>query len=190
MKKKILLLAVFALCMAILATSSLAYFTAEEETHNVITTAGVDIELQEWQQTADGLVPYPGEKLAVMPGATVSKIVTVKNLQAPVYIRAKFDVVITLDEGETPTIPEGLVTVHVNGDEWVRKDGDTEWWYYNGVVEEDASTEAFVTSVEFSGPDMGNEYQNSEIDVIVTAQAVQVANNGTNALTATGWSAE
>ena len=34
---------------------------------------------------------------------------------------------------------------------------------------------------------MGNEYQNAEATVDVTAQAVQTANNGDSALTAKGW---
>ena len=36
---------------------------------------------------------------------------------------------------------------------------------------------------------MGNEYQNAAATVDISAQAVQTANNGTSALTASGWPA-
>jgi len=37
---------------------------------------------------------------------------------------------------------------------------------------------------------MGNEYQNCTVSVDVSAQAVQVANNGADVLEAKGWPAE
>ena len=47
MKRKLLILSVLAICVAIVAAGTLAYFTAEDTAHNVITTGGVDIELKE-----------------------------------------------------------------------------------------------------------------------------------------------
>ena len=69
MKRKILLLAAVVMCVSIIASGTLAYFTSEDEVHNVITTDAVDIQIEEWQETAEGLVPYPQESpIAVMPG--------------------------------------------------------------------------------------------------------------------------
>ena len=48
MKKKLLMLSAVAICIAILAAGTLAFFTAEDTAHNVITTGGVDIKLYEW----------------------------------------------------------------------------------------------------------------------------------------------
>ena len=195
MKKKIILVAAVAICAAILASGTIAYFTAEDEVHNVITSDAVDIQIEEWQETDEGLVPYPKkDPIEVMPGVTVSKIATVKNMEAEAYIRAKFEVVIIDANGDVMQIsPETLasiITLTMNGEDWIRKDGDSEWWYYADSVATGASTEAFFTEVVFDGPNMTNEYQNCTVEVIVDAQAVQTENNGDSAIEAAGWPAE
>lgn len=56
MKRKILILSVLAICIATLAAGTIAFFTAEGKAHNVITTGGVEIAVQEW---ADDEKPSP-----------------------------------------------------------------------------------------------------------------------------------
>ena len=192
MKKKILLLAAVAICTATLASGTLAYFTSEDQVHNVITTNSVDIEIEEWQDEIGN--PYPDDPIDVMPGVTVSKIATIKNLDAEAYIRAKFEVVITREDDSvmelSPETLASIITLTMNGEDWLRKDGDDEWWYYHAPIAAGASTEAFFTEVVLDGPNMTNEYQNCTVDVIVTAQGVQTANNGASAIEAAGWSVE
>ena len=107
MKRKLLFLAVITICMAIVASGTMAYFTTEDTAINVISTGAVDIEVEEWQQTDNGLVPYPDdEPIEVMPGAAVSKIVTVKNLAEDSYVRAKFDITITDENGAEMQLDE------------------------------------------------------------------------------------
>ncbi len=195
MKKKLLLLAAVAICVAILAQGTLAYFTAEEQVHNVIMSGAVNIEIEEWQKTEGGLVPYPKiEPINVMPGSTVSKIATIKNIEAEAYVRAKFEVVVRGADTKVMELPsdklDDIITVTMNGGDWLRKIGDDEWWYYSGVVATGASTEALFTEVVFDGPNMTNEYQNCTVEIIVKAQAVQTANNGESAIEAAGWPAE
>ena len=189
MKKKILLLAVAAICAAILASGTSAYFTSEDQVRNVITSGAVDIQIEEWQDEIGN--PYPDAPIHVMPGATVSKIATVKNLEAEAYIRAKFEVVITRADGSvmelSPETLASIITLTMNGEDWLRKDGDGEWWYYADAVAMGASTEAFFTEVVFDGPNMTNEYQNCTVEVIVKAQGVQTANNEESSLDAAGW---
>ena len=48
MKRKLLILSVLTILLAILAANTLAYFTADTAAHNVITTGNVDIVLNEW----------------------------------------------------------------------------------------------------------------------------------------------
>ncbi|MFW5617801.1 MAG: SipW-dependent-type signal peptide-containing protein, partial [Prevotella pectinovora] len=48
MKRKLLILSALAICIAMLAAGTLAYFTSEGKAHNVITTGGVKIAVQEW----------------------------------------------------------------------------------------------------------------------------------------------
>lgn len=195
MKKKVLLLAVIAICAAICASGTLAYFTAEDRAHNVITTNGIGILIEEWQETAAGLVPYPKDKpIDVMPGVAVSKIAAVKNLEADAYIRAKIDLTVMDPEGNVMDLSgetlEKIISVAVNTDHWIRKADDGQWWYYSEVVDGGDTTEALFTEVVFSGPNMTNEYQRCTVNVVVTAQAVQAANNGEAVMEAAGWPAE
>ena len=99
MKKKIVYMAVLCILLSLLANGTLAYFTAEDTARNVITTGKVDIVIEEWQQTENGLEKYPSEPIAIMPATTVSKIVTVKNLDAECFIRARLDMIVKDLEG-------------------------------------------------------------------------------------------
>lgn len=193
MKKKILTIAVLISCLAVFTSGTLAYFTAEDTAHNVITSGAVDIVIEEWQETKDGsLVPYPKDKsIEVMPGTVVSKIVTIKNNDEESFIRAKLEVVIKDASGKTldilPETLSGIVSVVINDTDWKQKAGEAHWWYYTSSVDTDEVTEPLLTDVVFDGKNMTNEYQNCTIEINVDAQAVQTTNNGDNALEAAGW---
>lgn len=173
MKRKILCLSVLAIMLAILAAGTLAYFTAEGRTRNVITTGSIKISVIEQQLVDDELVAYPSEKITnVMPGAEISKIVTIKNTgSSEAWIRVKVEKSITrADEGEANV---SLVQLNFDEDNWVEKDG---YYYYKNPVLTGDSTTALFDTVTFD-PQMGNEYQNCEASINVIAQAVQTANN-------------
>lgn len=189
MKKRIFALAVVMICLSILASTTLAYFTDIGTARNVITSGGVHIAVEEWQQTAAGLTPYPKEQpIVVMPATTVSKLVTVKNHEAESFIRARLELTIKDPAGKEMTVSaaelEKLIRLHMNTGDWMLKDG---WWYYGEPVDTDKATRPLMTAVEFDGPNMTNEYQNCTVEVHVYAQAVQTANNGISALEALGW---
>ena len=195
MKKKLLLLSSLAMCAAFIVLGTSAYFTAEEQVHNVLTTKGVNIKIEEWKETEDGLVPYPREEPVVaMPGITVSKIATIKNVEAECFIRAKVELVLKDKEGKIMELPpetiDSILSVRMNVDDWICKDGDSEWWYYDHAVATGVSTEPLFTEIIFDGPNLTNEYQNCAVEVIVKAQAVQTANNGNSSMDSTGWPAE
>lgn len=67
MKRRALILSALALLAALFAAGTIAYFTAEGQAHNVITTGGVDIAVQEWAdedktqpfQDPTGVMPAP-----------------------------------------------------------------------------------------------------------------------------------
>ena len=187
MKRKLLIVSVVAICIAILAAGSLAYFTAEGTAHNVITTGGVEIELKEW---ADAEREKPFENMTgVMPGTKVTKIVEVKNTGASdAWVRVK--VAKNIELGQKIEIPgldnpqEELVVLDINTQDW---ELDTDGFYrYKSVLKPGETTTPILRSVEFK-PAMGNEYQNAQISVEVSAQAVQTANNGTTVMAAQGW---
>lgn len=159
--------------LAILAAGSLAYFTAEGRARNVITTGSIKISVVEQQLVDDKLIDYPNEKITnVMPGAEISKIVTIKNTgSSEAWIRVKVDKSIArADKGESDV---SLVRLDFDTENWVGKDG---YYYYKKPVPAGESTTALFGTVTFD-PQMGNEYQNCEVSIDVIAQAVQTANN-------------
>ena len=186
MKKKVLVLAVIVMCLAVLASGTLAYFVAEGTARNVITTGGVGIELVEKYVDASGAkVDFPKEGITgVMPGTSVSKIVSVKNTEAEAWIRVAVEKKITGADGKE--LSADVVTFVVDETKWQLKDG---YYYYLKPVAEGASTDILFDEVMFAGS-MGNEYQGCKAEILVSAQAVQTANNGTSVLEAAGWPKE
>lgn len=180
MKRKLLILSALAICIAMLVTGTLAYFTAEGKAHNVITTGGVEIAVQEW---ADEEKTKPFEDLTgIMPGMTVTKIAEIKNTGASdAWVRVKVEKNIKLKGEGTPDT--GLVELALNTAYWTEKDG---YYYYTKALKPGEVTAPVFTSVTFNAT-MGNEYQNATATVDVFAQAVQTANNGDAVMNAQGW---
>ena len=184
MKRRLLLAAVITICLSMAAYGTLAFFTAEDTAHNVITSGGVDIDLLEWADE-EKTVPFPEEGAdGVMPGSEVTKIVEVKNTGASdAYIRVKVEKEIVLSpdaEGEPDT---GLIVLDFDENNWIEKDG---YYYYKKILSPGDVTEPLFASVSFDAS-MDNLYQNSNVTVDVTAYAVQSANNGESATEARGW---
>lgn len=192
MKKKLLILSLAAICLAIAAVGTLTYFTSVDSAHNVITTGGIEIELQEWMENPDPgedgeeLIAFPADGITdVMPGTSVSKIVRVKNIGSnPAYIRLQVDKTITPAQAEGDvTLDPDLVALNFNTTAWTYQGG---YYYYNEALDPDDTTPDLFTTVTFDS-DMDNPYQGCTVDIEITAYATQVANNGTSALTATLW---
>lgn len=181
MKRKLLILSVLAICIATLAVGTLAYFTAEGRAHNVITTGGVEITVQEW---ADEEKTKPFEDVTgIMPGMTVTKIAEIKNTGASdAWVRVKVEKNIKLQGEGTPDT--ALVELNLNLTDWTL--GEDGYLYYNKALKPGEVTEPIFTAVTFNVT-MGNEYQNATATVDVAAQAVQTANNGDTVMDAKGW---
>ena len=84
MKKRLVIVALLVIGIAILSAGTIAYFTSQDTAHNVITSGGVKITLDEWMDEVGG-TPYPAKPVEVMPGTSVTKIVTVKNQDADAW---------------------------------------------------------------------------------------------------------
>lgn len=194
MKKKLLLLAAVIACIAIAVTGTLAYFSADDTAHNVITTGGVNIKVVEQTRNDDkALVDFPEEGIqGVMPGTSVAKIVRIQNTGvSEAWIRVKMDTSILDEQGEDLplTIGDSEKTVVefsvLTG--WL--DGGDGYWYYEKPVSAGEMTDALLEEVHFSEK-MGNEYQNCTANLLICAEAVQTANNGETVLDAQGWPEE
>ena len=182
-KKKIIAMMALVIVIAILGTGTLAYFTTKAVVHNVITTGGVGITLEEKMLDENGNeVDYENPKDHVSPGEDVSKIVRVKNDDADAWIRVRVDMRVETPRDEMD--PGEDITLNYNAEDWTYHEG---WYYYNEILPSGQRTTPLFEEVNLSGEGMGNEYQNSTIYIDVKAQAVQSANNGTSVLTATGW---
>lgn len=181
MKRKLLVLSVAAICLAIIAAGTLAYFNAEDKAHNVITTGGINIAVQEW---ADEEKTQPFEdKEGIMPGNVVTKIVEVENTGAnEAWVRVKFSVNIAL-AGDGEADPS-LIHLAINDEKWI--DGGDGYYYYSEPLAPGETTSEALSSVSFDKT-MGNEYQGATATVDVEAEAVQTANNGASATEAAGW---
>ena len=190
MKRWIIAITLFAASLLIISETH-AHYTVSSQAHNVITTGGVEIAVEEWQQTPQGLSPYPDTPIAVMPGREVSKIVTVRNLEKTCYVRARVMAIIMDREGKETVLSQedvdALLQWDVDQAFWQQKENDDIWWYYTKSLQEGAVTAPLFEKILFPGQEMGNRYQGSTIRVHVTAQAVQAANNGESALLAVGW---
>lgn len=183
MKKRAFAIAVIVICLSILATTTLAYYTTADVTRNVITSSGIAIQIEEVD--ADGN-PYPVKPVLIMPSEEVDKVVKVCNVQRDSFIRAKIDVAIKKD-GKPTDLDPSVVAITLGSEKWLTKEGDSQWLYYDKLMGYDEYTEELMTKVSFSGPGMTNEYQGCTIEVTITAQAVQADNNKTTVLEALGW---
>lgn len=185
LKKRIVSLAVVIALFAIAAVGTLAYFTDEGTAHNIITTGKIDIVLNDDTLDENGqLVEFPEAGIpGVMPGADVDKIVSVTNKSdGDAWVRivvdqnvmkdgVALDATVKNDAGEE--IP-AIVINFCEDTKWMQgTDGN---WYYTEAVAPEATTERLFESVSFA-PEMGNEFQGCTINIVVTAQAVQVKNN-------------
>ena len=183
MKKKTVTLALIAALLAICAIGTTAFFTDRGKATNVITTGGVKIDLLETAVKDGELAPFEDVE-GVMPGMEVSKIVEVKNIgESDAYIRVSVEKAIALAENREGEVDLSLVKLDINTADWTEQDG---YYYYNSALKPGETTKPLFTAVTFDEA-MGNLYQQSTATVTVNAEATQVANNGTDALTAAGW---
>jgi len=183
MRRKLLLGALAVICLSILAYGTVAYFTAEDVAHNVITSGGVKIALQEWADD-NKTVPFPQDGVnGVLPGSEVTKIVEVKNTGASAaFVRVKVEKIFALDDA-TAQGDESLILLNINDAAWTLNGG---YYYYNQALEPGETTAPLFTTVGFDKT-MDNLYQNCQIGVSIVAYATQAANNGDSPLTANGW---
>lgn len=189
MKRKIFSLALVIGLLAIAVGSTAAYFTTSETAHNVITTHKVNIDIQETTIVADENgkieeVPFGSVSFEhVMPTATVSKIVKVQMPKdsATAWVRVKIEKNVTLADNTAGNTDYMMIDIE---DGW--EQGEDGWYYYEKPLKAEGITEPIFEKVQFSHA-MGNNHQNAKANIVITAQAVQTANNGSTVMEAAGW---
>lgn len=198
MKKRVFVAAVIVVCIAMLAAGTLAYFTDEVETHNIITSGEIDISLfEQVEEGAEAIRNEDGEVIGyrfsdVLPGKTVQKQVQVlSNTAQQAWVRVQLSHTITKDGKVLPKEKNGVEMVQYTvNSKWV-KIGD--WYYYPTPLNGGSSTEPVIETVKFA-EEMDNAYQNATVTMDVKAQAVQVKNNpipeGGDLSLVAGWPSE
>ena len=187
MKKKILYIAALFICLSSIYGGTFAYFTATDTARNVITSGGIDVRIIE-QQMVDGvLLPYTHYPIQILPATSVSKIVSVQNMEQSAWVRMKYTVTVYDENGEKMEISADKlkkeIIIEPDSDQWILE-GD--WWYYRSAIQSGEMTKPLFEEIVFSGL-MDNRYQNCTMTIDVTAQAVQKANNGSFVNEALGW---
>lgn len=169
-------------CAALIASGTLAFYSAEETAKNVMKTGKLDIDLKE---ETDGGEPWPEEGFEdIMPGMDVTKVVYGVNTGTmDVWLRVMLEKTITPAEGVEAELNFEKITLDINTADWTEKDGI---YYYNKPLRPGEESAPLFTKVHF-GEELGNEYMNAKAEIEVTMQAVQANNNGESALTASGW---
>lgn len=183
-KIKIFVVALVAVMMSFISTTTLAYYTAVGKATNVITTGNVSFIIHEL--TNQG-IEFPKEGVYIVPGDIVSKKVSIESdCEHPFYLRVKM--VYGVDSQELTA--EDCFKLNIDEEHWVLHDG---WYYYTGIVNPGETTPDVFSHVEIVGSKVDNSYLGKTLTLTVKAQAVQSENNPIsdgNTYTASGWPAE
>lgn len=191
MKKRALYIAVIIICLSIITGGTFAYFSTDDVAHNVITTKKVELNVLVQKQEGGSLNEDLNEAIPVMPGITVSKVISAQGLQTESWARIKYNFAMYDVYGEKMQLSkdelEQLILVQPDTAHWTEKDG---WWYCNESLESGEISKPLFKEIKFAGKEMGNEYQNTHVKLWITGQAVQCNNNGNSVLEAAGWPEE
>lgn len=177
MKKRIALVSVICVALALLAFSTLAYFTREDKTTNVITMGTVEMSLTEEGEGTAVVDPEgntTGMKFEnVVPGKIVSKKPIITNTGSEMFY-TRVRVTTSIEPAVAGTVLDAsLVQPNIDTETWI-PDGNG-WYYYSGALNSGEYVSPF-DSVTFDAA-MGNDYQSCTVTMTVEAQAVQVKNN-------------
>lgn len=183
-KLKIFVVALVAMLMAFISTSTLAYYTTVGKATNVVTSGNIQFIIHEM---TDQGKEFPREGVYIVPGDIVSKKVSIESdCDHPFYLRVKM--VYGIDSQELTA--EDCFKLNINKEHWVLHDG---WYYYTDIVNPGETTPEVFSHVEIIGSKMDNNYLGKTLTLTVNAQAVQSENNPITdgkTHTASGWPAE
>ncbi|MFI3284513.1 MAG: hypothetical protein R3Y57_05470 [Erysipelotrichaceae bacterium] len=169
MKKKIPFILII-IIVSLVGYQSLAYYTTNTTSKNIITTSDIDLSLSVMTLNDEGeLESLNTEAIKVMPGDIYSQIPFVTNTgQETFYTRVYLESEIVDEDGEKID-HEGLV-FNIDETKWKL---DTEGWYrYADTVSFGENTDPLFTTVTIP-TDLGNEFTEYSMVIRLQAQCVQ-----------------
>lgn len=187
MKRKLLSISILAISLCLLCYGTIAYFTHEDTATNVITSGNLKIELHEMAtvQGSDELVEFQ-DVVGIMPGDSVSKIVTVENVgDYAAYVRIAVDKSIEGPNAASASEDYRHIQLDFDTVNWEERDG---YYYYKVALQPGETTKPLFRNVTFSSQ-LGNSLNSGKAKITVKAQATQVKNNGASVFETAGWPA-
>lgn len=176
MKRRVLALALILVLSALISSGTVAYFTTQKKTNNVITTGHIDIRLIDTGAR-------DSKQITVTPLSEYSREVSVKNTgNHPAWVRIALNCAVTLSNGSVERSDE-WIRLHMCSADWVEQDG---YYYYTKPLQPNETTPLLMDKVTF-GADIDESYENSRTTLDIIAYGVQVENNGDTYLEAQGW---
>lgn len=167
-KLKVFVVSLVAMMMALISTSTLAYFQTVGKATNVVTSGNIRFIIHEMTDQGQ---EFPKEGVYIVPGDIVSKKVSIESdCEHPFYLRVKM--VYGVDSQELSA--EDCFKLNINEEDWELYDG---WYYYKQVVEPGETTSDVFSHVEIVGAKVDNSYLGKTLTLTVKAQAVQSENN-------------
>ena len=183
-KIKIAVVALVAAMMALISTSTLAYYSTVGKATNVVTSGSIQFIIHEM---TDQGTEFPREGVYIVPGDVVSKKVSIESdCDHPFYLRVKMIYGVNSQELSS----EDCFKLNIDEEHWVLHDG---WYYYTGIVNPGETTPDVFSHVEIVGSKVDNSYLGKTLTLTVKAQAVQSENNPITdgiTYTASGWPGE
>lgn len=178
MKRKLTVISVIILVVALLSAGTYALTTVEDTARNIVTAGGIDFEILE---RTDGGDPFPVNGIQILPGDTVSKVVTVHSIcDHPMYVRVR----LTKDVDNELLTAEDRFSMNINTAAWEYKDG---YYYCKTALAPHEETAPLFTEVHIDGESVDNSYLGATFLLDITGYAVQSENNGQSVFDATGW---
>ncbi len=183
-KIKILVVALVAAMMALISTSTLAYYQTVGKATNVVTSGNIQFIIHEM---TDQGTEFPKDGVYIVPGDIVSKKVSIESdCEHPFYLRVKMVYGVNAQELSS----EDCFKLNIDENNWILHEG---WYYYNGIVQPGETTPNVFSHVEIVGSKVDNSYIGKTLTLTVKAQAVQSENNPVsdgNTYNAFGWPKE
>lgn len=178
MKRRLLIVFGLVAVLAMISSGTLAYYFVDQTVDNTVTAGNVKVEIHEVMSNGE---KFPEDGVNVLPGDTVSKIVTFENTGThPMYLRVK----LTKGVNDENLSAEDYLIMDINTKAWTYKDG---YYYYNHVLEAEQTTEVLMTEVHIDGWAVDNAYLGKKFTLDVTVEAVQAEYNGSTVWEAAGW---
>lgn len=185
--RKIMILLVIILCITAI-TFSYSYITLKFESDNIITFGSIKMKLmqKEVKDSKEFLVDNKNT-INITGRKEINRKVYIQNVgNENIYVRISLDTFLVDNDGNKKSVND-LIRFDINDNYWIYKDG---WYYYKNILKYNEDTPNLFTKIMFDEENITKEYEEGTIDLDITAQGVQSANNSSNVLDAEGWPAK